>query len=299
MKNWSEILLKTIGIPSIMAQNVPNPPPEYYTCPFKKSKLEKFIGHDNQESYFTPTQRHQVAYDILATQAYGSREKAQVGIDRLIQEEVYNAAYAIHEGPYEVDEEDLKNPEKMNPRQILYWYWARWGCWYRYQPLDHIRYYFGEKIGFYFAWLGVTYLEYWKRKNAKLAHRWDVLDYEIEEERPRPQYSAHCTQYAKNPITDVLEPYFPPRARVARIIAGLICVMVMVMLVLVFIVAVIIYRFLIKIPLFQNKLLRSNAEIYATLSAAIVNLILIMCLGKVYETLAYKMTQWGKTHIYF
>lgn len=57
----------------------------------------RFIGHDNQESYFTPTQRHQVAYDILATQAYGSREKAQVGIDRLIQEEVYNAAYAIHE----------------------------------------------------------------------------------------------------------------------------------------------------------------------------------------------------------
>lgn len=55
-----------------------------------------------------------------------------------------------------------------------------------------------------------------------------MLDYEIEEERPRPQYSAHCTQYAKNPITDVLEPYFPPRARVARIIAGLICVMVMV-----------------------------------------------------------------------
>ncbi|CAH8457624.1 unnamed protein product [Schistosoma rodhaini] len=376
MKNWSEILLKTIGIPSIMSQNVPNSPPEYYTCPFKKSKLEKFIGHDNKESYFTPTQRHQVAYDILATQAYGSREKAQVGIDRLIQEEVYNAAYAIHEGPYEVDEEDLKNPEKMNPRQILYWYWARWGCWYRYQPLDHIRSYFGEKIGFYFAWLGlytawllpaalvgifvfiyglvtindyvpvkeacerdtimcptcdishgcrywnlrelcvylkmsylfdhpgsvfyaifmviwgVTFLEYWKRKNAKLAHRWDVLDYEIEEERPRPQYSAHCTQYAKNPITDVLEPYFPPRARVARIIAGLICVMVMVMLVLVFIIAVIIYRFLIKIPLFQNKLLRSNAEIYATLSAAIVNLILIMCLGKVYETLAYKMTQW-------
>ena len=70
-----------------------------------------------------------------------------------------------------------------------------------------------------------------------------------------------------------------------------------VMLVLVFIIAVIIYRFLIKIPLFQNKLLRSNAEIYATLSAAIVNLILIMCLGKVYETLAYKMTQWGKIHI--
>ncbi|VDP98359.1 unnamed protein product, partial [Trichobilharzia regenti] len=97
VKNWSDIILRTLGIPNIMAQNIPNPPPDYYTCPFKKSKLNRFLGHDNPESYFSATQRHQVAYDILATQAYGSRERAQVGIDRLLQEEVYSAAYAIHE----------------------------------------------------------------------------------------------------------------------------------------------------------------------------------------------------------
>lgn len=27
----------------------------------------------------------------------------------------------------------------------------------------------------------VTFLEYWKRKNASLAHHWDVLDFEDEE----------------------------------------------------------------------------------------------------------------------
>lgn len=63
---------------------------------------------------------------------------------------------------------------------------------------------------------------------------------------------------------------------------------------MVFIVAVIIYRLLIMVPLFKNELLRPNAGIYANMSAAMVNLVLIMCLGKVYEKLAYKMTQWGE-----
>jgi hypothetical protein len=44
-------------------------------------------------------------------------------------------------------------------RRLLYEHWANWRNWYKVQPLDYIRVYFGEKIGLYFAWLGYyTYM---------------------------------------------------------------------------------------------------------------------------------------------
>ena len=72
------------------------------------------------------------------------------------------------------------------------------------------------------------------------------------------------------------------------------CSLLQMVLVIIFIIAVIMYRVLIAIPLFQNNELRSKAMMIASGSAAVVNLILIMALGKVYEKLALKLTQWGK-----
>lgn len=44
-------------------------------------------------------------------------------------------------------------------RSKLYNEWAAVGKWYRYQPLDYVKDYFGVKIGLYFAWLGYyTYM---------------------------------------------------------------------------------------------------------------------------------------------
>ena len=55
----------------------------------------------------------------------------------------------------------------------------------------------------------VTFLEYWKRQSASLAHRWDCLGFQEEDERPRPQFAAHAPYLERNPVTGVREPAFP------------------------------------------------------------------------------------------
>ncbi|XP_014675460.1 PREDICTED: anoctamin-7-like [Priapulus caudatus] len=149
----------------------------------------------------------------------------------------------------------------------------------------------------FMSFWAVTFLEYWKRKSSSLAHHWDCMDFEEEEERPRPEFAARAPFMEKNPITGVKEPHFPSRTRLPRILVGVGAIIVMMCLVFIFIVAVIMYRCIITVPLFQNKLTRSQAPTIASLSSACVNLILIMALGKVYEKLALKLTQWEVTKI--
>ena len=51
----------------------------------------------DEDTFFSVTQRHQIAYEILATQVYGHQTKGEIGIDRMIEENVYTTAYPMHE----------------------------------------------------------------------------------------------------------------------------------------------------------------------------------------------------------
>ncbi|XP_032450454.1 anoctamin-7 isoform X2 [Lynx canadensis] len=151
--NWSAGLLAWLGLPNILLEDVPDVPPEYYSCPFKVSKLSRFLGSDDQENFFTSTERHQILFAILAKTPYGHEKKGLCGIDQLLAEGVFSAAFPLHDGPFRTPPEGPQAPGRTQ-RQVLFRYWARWSQWNKYQPLDHVRRYFGEKVAFYFAWLG-------------------------------------------------------------------------------------------------------------------------------------------------
>ncbi|XP_043938519.1 anoctamin-1 isoform X1 [Protopterus annectens] len=115
--------------------------------PFSRDRQHLFDFSD-KDGFFDSKTRSTIVFEILK-RTKCTKAKYSMGITNLLANAVYSAAYPLHDGDYEGE-----NAEP-NDRKLLYEEWASYSVFYKFQPIDLVRKYFGEKIGLYFAWLGI------------------------------------------------------------------------------------------------------------------------------------------------
>uniref|UniRef100_A0A0N5A9A2 Anoctamin n=1 Tax=Syphacia muris TaxID=451379 RepID=A0A0N5A9A2_9BILA len=346
--------------------------PNYFTAPFVAAQRKCYVDSDNEDN--------RMVYDLLIRTRYDDdKENPQrIGINRLLDNGTYSDAYPIHEG-FDMDAYDAK---RCSNREMLYFKWARWTNFYKYQPLSLIKKYFGTKVGIYFAWLGyytkclipaaligclfflygvftfsndipsndicgsdgvgakiimcpschrycdftqlnssctyakisymfdnygtvafaalmsilaTLFLEGWKRYRCEFAWKWGLLDFEVDEETVRPEYQTKVKTWRKkrkNLITGAEEPVMPFKSRLFRFFGSGVAVLFCLLLVLAFVVGVIIYRLVVVQLLYRQDNMQNYASIVTFSTAAMLNLIVILMLNRVYTYIARKLTEW-------
>ncbi|XP_033214628.1 anoctamin-5-like [Belonocnema kinseyi] len=125
------------------AQLDPNKfPPKKYQLAAEFSRDKDYLFDIENENFFSMHNRIMIVAFIL--------ERQMEGIQRLLAENVYSAAYPLHDGTYK---------QQGTVRALLYKEWAALRKWINIQPLDLVQEYFGTNFAMYFAWLGFyTYM---------------------------------------------------------------------------------------------------------------------------------------------
>ncbi|KAM9318159.1 anoctamin-1a isoform 2-T3 [Pholidichthys leucotaenia] len=120
---------------------------KFLSHPFSREKQHLFDLSDPEKFFDTKT-RSSIVFEVLK-RTKCTEDKYPMGITSLLANGVYSSAYPLHD----VNVEGVN--AEPNDRKLLYEEWASYSVFYKYQPIGLIRKYFGEKVGLYFAWLGV------------------------------------------------------------------------------------------------------------------------------------------------
>ncbi|XP_047219717.1 anoctamin-5b isoform X2 [Girardinichthys multiradiatus] len=388
--------LDWVSYPFRLPDHIMHPKPDYFTYPFNKNKVGFFLIND-KETFFPPSTRNRIVFYILARAPYyseGRKDREKTGIKRLLSNGTYTAAFPLHDCRlWKI----ARNAKCESERFNLYKHWARFLCFYKEQPLNLIKKYYGEKIGIYFAWLGfytemlffaavmgvicftygvlsygdnksseeicdaeiggsilmcplcdkkcpfwklnstclsswqshlfdnegtvffaifmgiwvTLFLEFWKRRQARLEYEWDLVDFEEEQQQLqiRPEFEIKCTNRRQNKITQEMEPYLPVTSKCARFCLSGATVIFWVSLIVACIIGVIAYRLavyaafasIIKDPMRKIQLVGRfiTPQLATSVTASCINFVIIMILNFFYERVAIWITDMEipKTHL--
>ncbi|KAM3625268.1 uncharacterized protein V6R79_009381 [Siganus canaliculatus] len=391
-----DVPLEWVSHPFRLPGHIMHPQPDYFTHPFDKTKTDFFLIND-RDTFFPPSTRNRIVFYILARCPYykeDRRDKDKTGIKRLLSNGTYTAAFPLHDCRYW---KRARDAECESERYNLYKHWARFLCFYKEQPLNLIRKYYGEKIGIYFAWLGfytemlffaavmgvicftygvlsyddnisskeicdsniggsivmcplcdkkcpfwrlnstclsswqshlfdnegtvffaifmgiwvTLFLEFWKRRQARLEYEWDLVDFEEEQQQLqiRPEFEIRCTNRRLNKITQEMEPYLPVTSKCARFCLSAATVLFWISLILACIIGVIAYRLavyaafasIIKDPMRKIQVVGRfiTPQLATSVTASCINFVIIMILNFFYERVAVWITDMEipKTHL--
>ncbi|XP_076585624.1 anoctamin-5b isoform X1 [Chaetodon auriga] len=391
-----DVPLEWLSHPFRLPEHIMHPQPDYFTYPFDKTKTDFFLITD-KDTFFPPSTRNRIVFYILARCPYykeGQRDKDKTGIKRLLSNGTYTGAFPLHDCRYW---KRARNAECESERYNLYKHWARFLCFYKEQPLNLIRKYYGEKIGIYFAWLGfytemlffaavmgvicftygvlsyddnisskeicdasvggsivmcplcdkkcpfwklnstclsswqshlfdnegtiffaifmgiwvTLFLEFWKRRQARLEYEWDLVDFEEEQQQLqiRPEFEIRCTNRRLNKITQEMEPYLPVTSKCARFCLSATTVLFWISLIVACIIGVIAYRLavyaafasIIKDPMRKIQVVGRfiTPQLATSVTASCINFVIIMILNFFYERVAVWITDMEipKTHL--
>ena len=137
------------------------------------------------------------------------------------------------------------------------------------------------------------FVDTWKRRQARLAFEWDVRDFHLSEPH-RADFRG--TQVRTDPVTDKKVTYYPKKSRLWRYAVSIMTLLSMVAVVLMAVVGVIVYRLALNRALTSNSVDASGIgqaqNFIVPLTAAVINLAVILVLDVVYSRLAVVLTDW-------
>ena len=183
-------------------------------------------------------------------------------------------------------------------RQCSYWSLAPTTCLYAY--ITHIFDNDGTLILALVASIWATlFLEFWKRRQASIAHEWHTTDFETEGEPFRPEYVRSLTEeeinpFKPDPITGKIVFRASKMKQYRRYATIFSVISFMIFLAIAAIIGVLVFRVSTFATLSSNpdRQVQQLARILTSGLAAFINLLAIMVLKYLYQKLALWLTNW-------